>query len=342
MRKLLLCAALCGAPLALNLPARAQVAAPAQTSIPDVSQLEYRAVTLDAPGKSLFGVSPTLAAHLWVVPARDGEPALGIGWNGVPYQLQSIGAKADWRADVEAFLDPKTRVYLPSFGFSGLPVARQLLMQLGAADLQRVTGEQIRLFGPNNPQADYLQNLRDAGVSSFAAGQFSQAQLQLNHLLEVWPAKTLANIYDLRPEARQILADIARRAGDTPRPDDEIAGLIWDLQNVRAHQMMVPGAIIWTANPTIQKLIDVGDRAIPPLLDDLQNDDRLTFSFYAARGQRSTDRIATVRDAAQSALEVLTQTSLLDRLPFDARATRRRCSGADARRLAKSQRPNAR
>ena len=276
------------------------------SSIPDISALEYRAVRLTPVQRwPLRGTASEVTAHLWVKAAFDADPKIGFGWDGVPYELQSVGDKADWRADIEAFLANKNRYDENAFPFDGQSVSRQMLMALGATDLQRKVGAAVRLYGGTNPQAGYLQNLRDAGVASFGAGQFSQAQLQLNQLIADWPAKPPENLDDLRPEARMVLADIERRAGQQPRPTDEVAGLIWDLQNVRAYQMSVPGTIIWAQNPTVQKLINVGDGAVEPLLDALENDDRLTRSLYAARVRRGPGAIGTVRQAAQSALEIL-------------------------------------
>lgn len=296
-------------PVAAPTVARAQnVVAIAGTSIPDVSVLQYHSVTIASSTRwPLPGKASEQTAHLWIVPARPdaATPSLGIGWDGVPYEVTSVGDKADWRADVETFLQNKDHVSPAPYGFAGRSVARQLLIQLGATDLQRKVGDQIKLFGRNNPQFDYLQNLRDAGVSSFASGQFSQAQMQLNKLLEVWPDKTPAGLDDLQLDAQQIIADIKRRAHNEPRPTDNIAGLIWDLQNVRAYQMSVPGGIMWTLDPTIMKLIDMGDLSVEPLLDTLENDNRLTLSTHLSNFRNGPGSIGTVRDAAQSALEVL-------------------------------------
>jgi len=311
MRKIILFAALSSAPIALQTPARAQMAAPSAASLPDVSKLEYRAVTLAAPTNRRFdsGRAKPVAAHLWVVPAREGQPKLGIGWDGAPYELQSFGAKAAWRADVEAFLKPpapgQPAVWRSPFEFGNFPVALLFLERLGAPDLKRSTSAQPHWWESPDPQIAYLQNLRNAGVSSFVGGQFSQARRQLQTLVASYPDKTPTDIYNLGVEATAILGDIQRRTHDTPRPKEEIAGLIWDLQNVRAYQMTVPGSISWTENDTVQKLINEGDSAVEPLLDTLQNDDRLTLSFYEARVRPGPGRIGAVRDAAQSALEIL-------------------------------------
>ena len=277
------------------------------TSIPDVSTLEYRAVRLTLPAHwPQLDHEAEQVAHLWIVPQREnnGGPSLGIGWNGTPYEVQSVGDTADWRADVAAFLASEKRFATNPLAFGGRAVSRQMLISLGDAELQTKVGADIRLYS-DNPQTDYLRNLRDAGLTSFALGQFSQSQLQLNRLLEVWPDQTPANFFDSRPEARRILADIERRAGQQPRPTDEVAGLIWDLQNVRAYQRFTPGGIGWTENPTVQKLINAGDEAVEPLLDTLENDDRLTRSFDAEGNFFGPGSVGTVRKAAQSALETL-------------------------------------
>ena len=300
-----------GAPLALNVPALAQ------TALPDVSQLEYRGVTLE-PAKKRLSFAPfteipvaPIAAHLWVAPARgaaqdNDKPAFGLGWDGAPYEITSVGDKADWRAEVERYLgSPIFSVPRPQYAFKGTPLARQFLRQLGATELEaKAVAQYHQSVDVKDAPTLYIRNLRNAGVSSFVAGQFSQSKRQLQTLLAAKPALISAN---LRDEARLILNDIERREREAPRPeDDEIAGLIWDLQNVRAFQMSSPGDIGWTQNPTVQKLINSGDGAVEPLLNALQNDARLTLSARLSRGVMVIPgSVGTVRDAAQAALEVL-------------------------------------
>ena len=310
MKKIFFLTALLSAPLAPTAPARAQLAV--ENPMPDVSRLEYRSVTL-LPLKSRLFVArnlDTASAHLWIVPTKEGEPPVGIGWDGVPYEVRSVGEKADWRADVEAHLKPLApgvRSAWPApYAFANRPVALLFLEQLGAPDLKRAASADPDWTSTGtNPELARLQNLRDAGVRSFAGEQWGQARLQLQELIEVWPAKARVGLNDVRPEARQILEDIERRARDTARPTDEIAGLIWDLQNVRAYQMSVPGDIGWTRDPTVQKLIGAGDAAVPPLLQTLETDDRLTLSVRVGRSRPGPGSIGTVRDAAQSALQAL-------------------------------------
>ncbi len=324
MLKISLCAALFGAPLpalpALPLPPTpadlipAPVSAPLVNSIPDVRGLEYREVTLEQfIGVSIGNFQGSVrrvqppAIHLWVLPAQNGEARRGVGWNGVEYELESVGNLADWRADVEARLKPRVdgqEYFLPrAFEFSGGAVSQWFLERLSAPELKRRARLQASSFpfgsNSNDPDTEYLYSLRDAGVSSFAGGDFEQAKRQLQTLSAVLPPETPRNAYNPRAEATTILADIARRETDVPRPTEEIAGLIWDLQNLRSF-----GG--WTQNRTVQKLVDLGDRAVEPLLDALENDDRLTLAVRVNmfRAQRF-EPLATVRDAAQGALDVL-------------------------------------
>ena len=148
MPQLRLIAALAVAlPLTLPMMALAQNAKASAASliaIPDISQLEYRSVTIAQQRQRLETPvpSPKQIAHLWVMPAQNGErAATGLGWDGVPYEVQSVGAKADWHADVVALLKSPSRYDADLFEFGGGSIARQFLLQLGAADLDRKVGE---------------------------------------------------------------------------------------------------------------------------------------------------------------------------------------------------------
>ena len=313
MLKITLAAALLFAPLLRIAPANAQNRLPALASpIPDVSDLEYREVTLARAPIFVRGARslPQPAVHLWVLPAQNGETRRGIGWDGVEYELKSVGNRADWRADVEAALKPRVegeRYFFPRpFEFSGAPVSQLFLDRLGAPELRR----RVRLGrsgrGSDDPDADYQKNLRGAGVSAFASGDFLEAKRQLQTLLAALTSEKSPDAPSPREEATLILGDIARRENDAPRPTEEIAGLIWDLQNVRAHQFSSPGDIGWTQDRTVQKLIDAGDRAVEPLLETLENDERLTLSVRHSRGEwRRPGSLGTVRDAAHNTLNHL-------------------------------------
>ncbi len=281
------------------------------SEIPDVRGLQYRAVTLAqfAPA-SVSGLQnfrrdyQPPAVHLWILPAKNGDrTALGLGWNGVEYELKSVGALADWRADVNAYIKPRVEGapnYRPrAFEFSGAPVSQLFLERLGAPELRRPARLGRSSYGSADPNAEYLQNLRNAGVSFFTQGDFEQAKRQLQTLLAILPVETGRGVYNSREEARAILADITRREADALRPVDEVAGLIWDLQNVRS----ING---WSIDPTLRKLVDAGDRAVESLLDALENDARLTLAVRTNNFKyQRFEPIATVRDAAQEALNVL-------------------------------------
>ncbi|HEX8463611.1 MAG TPA: hypothetical protein VF627_03250 [Abditibacterium sp.] len=294
----------------------AALKAPLPSPIPDVRGLEYRVVTMARPvGASEIYVPgvksrPQPAVHLWILPTKNGEPARGLGWNGVEYELKSVEELADWRADVEAFLKPRVegeRYFLPrTFEFSGQPISQAYLDQLGAPELRRQARLRMTSYGNANPEAEYWRNLRDAGVGAFVSGDFSEARRQLQVLLAALPAEIPRNIPNPRAEATLVLADIERRLHDAPRPSDKIAGLIWDLQNVRAHQFSSPGNLGWTQERVVQQLIDESDAAVEPLLNSLENDARLTLSVRLSRADwRRPGSLGTVREAAQSALEVL-------------------------------------
>jgi hypothetical protein len=57
-----------------------------------------------------------------------------------------------------------------------------------------------------------------------------------------------------------------------------IKKLIDSMEYISARQWSQPGGVEISADPIVQQIAQEGDDAVPPLLDVLQNDDRLTRS----------------------------------------------------------------
>ena len=120
-----------------------------------------------------------------------------------------------------------------------------------------------------------------------------------------------------------LLADEERRVREPPRahPVDpaapaekaqRIALLITDLENVSVRQMGQPGGVILSNDAIVQALIGDGEEAVPPLLDALVNDTRLTRSVSFHRDFFRDRTLIGVPEAAYVALCGILQTSFPD------------------------------
>ncbi|RYX83443.1 hypothetical protein EON83_14745 [bacterium] len=175
-----------------------------------------------------------------------------------------------------------------------MPVTRFYLRQLGTPEL----AEQIRLSDVESGgfvtpgSTDYVvtvwqEKLRDIGVLAFSRQQFSESKRAFETLISTKPQnKNRLHEEDrFQGEATHFLAEIARRQNpkDTPRPTEEIAGLMWDLQNARVTRPGDMGGTAWSSAPEIQRVFAVGELAMDALIDTLEKDQRLTLSLSGVR-----------------------------------------------------------
>ena len=101
-----------------------------------------------------------------------------------------------------------------------------------------------------------------------------------------------------------LLVDQQRRdAATATEPAGKIEALIADLENVNARQWSQPGGVSLGMDARVRALVDVGNEAIEPLLECLENDTRLTrsVSFHRHFGQHRC--LISVQEAAYFALE---------------------------------------
>lgn len=117
-----------------------------------------------------------------------------------------------------------------------------------------------------------------------------------------------------------LLADLERRGQAGPRvsvitsgltniPDQSkrIAALILDLDLAQAHQWGQPGGVNLAEAPEVSALIAEGNAAVEPLLECLENDQRLTRSVGFGRDFHRGRTVLTVNRAAFTALESILQ-----------------------------------
>ena len=268
--------------------------------LPDPRGLPYHAVKIaPSPRPFLFFGSLSSPSHLFVLPTEPGAKQLGLSWDGVVYELESVGALVDWRIEARGLLATEPEDFQARrrwASFTAQPVAEVFLWRLGEPEMARALRRQFAKefeFRGKTALTVWLQNVRTAGISSFAQGNLDAATRQF----EILQTRSKS------AEATRVLGDIARRRNDLVRPNGEVEGLIWDLQNARAGQFSIPGNISWRQSETVQKLVAAGDKAVPALLDAFENDTRLTRSFRLSRQGFGPADLAPVSDAAKSALE---------------------------------------
>ena len=118
------------------------------------------------------------------------------------------------------------------------------------------------------------------------------------------------------PQAAAILEELRRRKkegtfGKSLRrwcPPEEwptpkkVAHLIKALEDVDVVQMGQPGHVIFAMDVRVSALIDIGDAAVPALIDTIENDTRLTRSVHV---WRDFDRSRTVLGVREAALEAV-------------------------------------
>lgn len=118
-------------------------------------------------------------------------------------------------------------------------------------------------------------------------------------------------------QARAIVASLKRRKaggtfGKTPEEewpkgfdtwDEEkrIAYLIESLDEVDARQQGQPGGIELASDRRVWALIDIGDAAVPALIDTIESDDRLTRSVHFWRDFAASRTVLGVREPALAA-----------------------------------------
>jgi hypothetical protein len=94
-----------------------------------------------------------------------------------------------------------------------------------------------------------------------------------------------------------------------PEKKKRIAALIHDLEEVNARQSSQPGGVWFGDDKVVKALIEEGDDAVEPLLDCLENDQRLTRSVQFHRDFKFHREVLPVQRAAQTALDEILKMS---------------------------------
>jgi hypothetical protein len=122
---------------------------------------------------------------------------------------------------------------------------------------------------------------------------------------------------DFLGQLPELLADHERRAREPKRPPlpppggdkkTRIAALIADLDQVFAPQFGQPGGVSLGEATVVRALIEEGDEAVEPLIDDLERDTRLTRAVHFHRDFHRSRTIMGAHEAAYTALSGLLKT----------------------------------
>lgn len=229
-----------------------------------------------------------------------------------------------------------------------LPIKACLLLRLGETSLAErvwqdglasIRNERSKQDDPFVALAgDWLWAMFDRAVTAHMRGDDRLALADLRRLKAVQKqAGTIAIKRGARPNRGdaeetthfdflrpllQLLTDHERRNVEQPRapsktkeikdPNQRIAALIADLEEVSARQMSQPGGVALGQDPIVRALMKEGDAAVDPLINCLESDERLTRSVHYWRDfARSRSPIA-VHEAAYVAISGILGESFFD------------------------------
>jgi len=301
------------------------ISAAFQRGVADPRGCEYREVTVPF-GSDGFGGFGRLNTRGWLLP-RNGEhsPQFAILWNGVVFPVISVGPPASVEVDgrkLVAFLiqqkaiceNPPTapdrkRLEFPQIFFPGsfhYGVICALLLRSGETAL----AEKVYHYAVERHVGIFPLSFQD-NISRFALWSLFSRALAAHRYGDDKLALCYAEQYEplLKDDqaefvatARKLLAEQRRRTRKPPVPKNEIDALILGLENVDARQYAQPGGVILGEDQRVKALIAVGDPAVEPLLECLEQDRRLTRSVSFHRDFAPQRHIIPVAEAAYVAL----------------------------------------
>lgn len=296
-----------------------------QRETADPRGCEYRELTVPF-GSDAWGGFSRLNTHGWLLP-RNGEhsPQFAILWNGVVSPVISVGPPASLEADgrlLVAYLiqrkaiseerlavPGRERLEFPqvfSPGSLHYGVICALLLRSGETAL----AEKVYHYAVERHMGTFPLSLQD-NIPRFALWSLFSRALAAHMYGDDKLALCYAEQYEplLKDDqaefvatARKLLAEQRRRTRKPSVPKNKIDALILDLENVNARQYGQPGGVILGEDQRVKALIAVGDPAVEPLLECLEQDRRLTRSVSFGRDFGPSRNIIPVAEAAYVAL----------------------------------------
>lgn len=307
-----------------------------------------RPVRITLTVRDVWGKSRTYEQDGWYVPAKDGRPARAHLLSGeyYPAPAEETLTKREAGPTVRERLRlPEKRTDEKEADAVFAAVQPQAVRVTGQSDLLLAAwlyrlGEEplaaralARARLPIDP-GEEAEKRREAlcwpafadAVHAYMVRADDEALMHAERLVRLYPP-SLA--YE---QGKDLVADLrGRRAkGTFGKPpaealpvrfgrwetDKQVAYLIDALDEVDPRQWGQPGGVPLGLDWRVEALIDVGDLAVPALIDVLEKDDRLTRSVHFWRDFAPSRTVLGVREAALTALM-----SILRVRAFEARAT---------------------
>lgn len=178
----------------------------------------------------------------------------------------------------------------------------------------------------------------DRAICAHMRGDDSLALIDSLRLAALWPKlekeatlrgfsrpKSITNVeqgyFEFLSPVKELSGDQVRRAKEAISAQtipiqppnnqaDRITVLIKDLSEIKTRQWGQPGGISWNSDPRIKTLVAEGEAAVEPLLDCLENDQRLTRSVSFHRDFFPQRNILPVKSAAHAALAEILKINL--------------------------------
>ncbi|HEY4328107.1 MAG TPA: HEAT repeat domain-containing protein [Phycisphaerae bacterium] len=290
-------------------------------------------ITFEADMRSVWASPRKETLIGWLFPAQAALPAQVLLADRAPFpapaqstpqDLADIARKAI--ADYQSGKTPIPEDVFVSFRREGDPLSTFESDPVNAAWLYRLGHEDIaaKLLFIARGKADRIDLNLDhpdegrawfafsSAVNAYIVRADDDALAGFQRLVTIYP-----NFADKFGPAATFVAELQRRKVDgtfnhapDPLPADfdqwaverRITRLIHDLQEVDSRQQGQPGGVDLTNDPRVRKLIDIGDPAVPALIDCIEKDERLTRSVHFWRDFSRDRQIIGVREAALTAV----------------------------------------
>ena len=183
-----------------------------------------------------------------------------------------------------------------------------------------------------------------SAVHAYMVRADMEALFYLRRLAEHFP-DTLKGQAEGRSDGASLLADLERRhkqgafgkaAEDLPVDlakwpvERRVAYLIQQLQEVDARQWGQPGGVDLSGDKRVAALIEIGDAAVPALIECIEKDRRLTRSVHFWRDFSNDRTVLGVREAALTAVMSILRTSVFEPVSTGDNFTARGAEGANA------------
>jgi hypothetical protein len=309
---------------------------------------EYREVEIDG---GIDDYPRNMKVHAWVLPG-DGKQKYAVGWNGRVNLVVSVGEAADLRKDFTS-TPQGLGVFRTNWGiydFSSLsekvplPIKTALLLRAGEGELAEATWRE----GAGNFPDPYVEIAREWLESWYhratvahedgqdrLALQILRALPPLEQAVEATAAKRGLQKFDAGTPYLKELGDLPVLAADQERRAKEparepvlksglpasglerVTALIGDLELIRGRRWSNKSETEVYSDPIVVALINEGDKAVEPLIECLEKDNRLTRTWFVGAGlmPRSQGPWISVYEPAYFALTGILKTTVIIPLP---------------------------